>query len=215
MKHIDNRLVLMGIILLALGLIAVAEEKAVQPAPATEAVQPAQVTEAVQPAQVTEAVQPAQVTEAAPKATPAKPAKKKAKKTRTQPQQPAKQEIGTPAAETVKVEEKQKSAKEVLQTWLKNLRKKINQTQSKQGKLVAVGAVRGAEQDPTPLYWKGKKSEGLVQSAELKDFNDALEPALNDDVAGSKSKLEAFISAYPNSPMIPDAQEALKKLAEE
>ncbi|MCB4755658.1 MAG: hypothetical protein LHV69_01255 [Elusimicrobia bacterium] len=173
----------------------------------------------VEPASAEKKVEAPAQAPAAPQTTaPVKAAKKKvAKKTKKTPASAptmAPQQTGAPAT-PAKAEEKKKS-KETLQTWLKNLRKKINKTQSKPNKLIAVGAVRGDDkEDPTPLYWKGKAVDGAANEAELKAFNEALEPGLNGDAAGSKTKLEAFIAAFPQSPMVPDAQEALKKLAEE
>ncbi len=103
-----------------------------------------------------------------------------------------------------------------LQVWLNKMKKKIAGAETKHNKLVAVASVRGDDSaDVPPLYWKGKASEGPVALPELKEFEDAVNLALNGDKAGSTAKLQTFVSTYPDSPLKADAQETLNALAAE
>lgn len=120
-------------------------------------------------------------------------------------------------ASAVKVDDVQTSkkskARESFEMWLKEMKKRVARSQTRQNQLVAVAAVRGAEtQDTPPLYWKGKKAEGPVEAPELKDFEAALETSMAGDPAAAKEKLQAFILAYPKSSMAPDAKETLNRL---
>ncbi len=97
-------------------------------------------------------------------------------------------------------------------SWLKDLKRRVARTRARQNQLVTVAAVRGAEAtDAPPLYWKGKKSSGPVDSAELDKFENAIEAT----IAGkpeAKDMLRSFVSSYPKSPLVADANTALKKL---
>jgi len=97
--------------------------------------------------------------------------------------------------------------------WIKELKKKLARSQARQNQVVAVAAVRGTETpDSPPLYWKGKKSEGAVSSPEVKEFEMALDSALNGKSDDSAQQLQAFVTKYPESPLAEDAAEALEKL---
>jgi len=190
-KFIMKKIIITLSLLLTAGLIVRAEETSA--APQTPSAAPAEQVAAETPVEQVAAETPAQPS--------AKPVKKKKKKKAQKIPAVTPQTAAPASIPTVKVEAPQKS-NEGLQNWLKNLRKKINNTQSKPNKLVAVGAVRGDDtQDPAPLYWKGKHADGAAGDTELTEFNAALDLAMNGDTAGSKSKLETFISAHPQSPM--------------
>lgn len=106
--------------------------------------------------------------------------------------------------------------KDTFMAWLKDMKKKVDRTQARQNQIVAVAAVRGDETaDSPPLYWKGKKVSGNVESEELKKFEEALDQAMTGDSTASKEKLESFITTYPNSPLVVDAKETLQKLDQE
>lgn len=102
---------------------------------------------------------------------------------------------------------------ESLQAWLKDLKKRVNHSQTQKNQIVAVAAVRGAETpDSPPLYWKGKTAEGPTNMPELKDFETAVDSALTADPMEAKEKLQSFILAYPKSSLVSDAQETLNRL---
>jgi TolA-binding protein len=102
-----------------------------------------------------------------------------------------------------------------LQVWLSRLKKKVARAESKHAKLTAVAAVRGDEtSDTPPLYWKGRSSEGQVALPELKEFDDAINTALNGDAGNAKTKLESFLGTYPQSPLADEAKETLTLLSE-
>ncbi len=120
------------------------------------------------------------------------------------------------ATEGVPVEKKEASQKDSLSVWLTKMKKRLARTQSKHNQLVAVAAVRGDKAtDATPLYWKGKTSEGPVDMPEIKAFEEAVDLASKGDNAKAKTKLEAFVSTYPQSPLVVDAQETLSLLTNE
>ncbi len=106
-----------------------------------------------------------------------------------------------------------KKTSESFQSWLKEMKKRVAHTNTKQNQLVAVAAVRGSETpDTPPLYWKGKKGEGKVQAPEIKDFETAIDAALSGDSVAAKEKLQSFVLAYPQSSLVADANETLTKL---
>lgn len=76
----------------------------------------------------------------------------------------------------------------------------------------AVGGVRGAKDMTQALYWKGEESEVEVQEVELKQFNLALEQALEGNVQGSLKGFEDFLAQYPDSPLREDAENAVREL---
>jgi TolA-binding protein len=99
--------------------------------------------------------------------------------------------------------------------WLKKLKERVSRTQAKHNQLIAVGAVRGAEAtDSVPFYWKGKKIETPVAPNELAEFDEALNAALKGDNANAKEKLAGFVANHPTSPLVADANEALRTLNE-
>ena len=99
-----------------------------------------------------------------------------------------------------------------LDSWLKDLRKRVAKTRARQNQVVAVAAVRGSDtEDAPPLYWKGKKSTGPVEEKELAAFESAVEAAINGKPE-AKDELKAFITTYPKSPMAGDANAALARL---
>lgn len=114
------------------------------------------------------------------------------------------------AVSSVKPAEKRRMT---FEGWLKDLKKRVARTRARPNQLVAVAAVRGAEQDMAPkLYWKGKKSQGPVAATELDDFEKAVDSALAGEPDAQK-KLQAFMSAYPKSSLNPDAHTALDRLS--
>lgn len=109
----------------------------------------------------------------------------------------------------------QQSRREALQSWLRDLKKKIASAQpaNKKSQPVSVAAVRGDEtSEGAPLYWKGVKGSSQTSAAELKAFDEAIDAALGSDSVAAKGKLQSFLTAYPKSPMASDAQQALKRL---
>lgn len=145
--------------------------------------------------------------EAAPQTSPAKTTASKKKKTA------AKKPIEKTAVAAPATEKKQ-SMNQGLQEWLTRMKKRVSAARSKQNKLGAVAAVRGDEKsDPPPLYWKGKEGEKAVDSAEIEEFNAAVEMALKGDADAAKQKLQQFVNAHPQSPLLPDANETLAKLS--
>ncbi len=111
------------------------------------------------------------------------------------------------------VEPKKRHTSAAFQAWLKEMKKRISKTTTKNNQLVAVAAVRGDDTpDAPPLYWKGKKSEGQVASSEVADFEKAIDTAMTGDPMDAKEKLQSFLLAYPKSSMAADAQETLTRL---
>ncbi|MCG3203868.1 MAG: hypothetical protein KCHDKBKB_00545 [Elusimicrobia bacterium] len=132
------------------------------------------------------------------------------KKTKTAKSKPVPQS-------SVKLEEvstvKKKSNNKALLAWIENLKKRIHKTNAQSKQLVAVAAVRGTESIETPpLYWKGKKAEGMVAIEEVKEFEQVIETVENGDPEVAKEQLRNFISSYPKSSLLADAQETLSKM---
>jgi TolA-binding protein len=108
---------------------------------------------------------------------------------------------------------KKKSFSKSFSKWLKKMKKRVANSEAKYNQVIAVASVRGNKaQDPTPLYWKGKKVEGPVEMPELKKFDKALDMALTGDDISAKAHLEDFIKTYPNSALVDDAKETLAML---
>ena len=100
-----------------------------------------------------------------------------------------------------------------LQAWLKDLRKKLDRSNTQSKQLVAVAAVRGSDQpDAPPLYWKGKSSEEKIAGSEAADFGNAVDAAMNGDNVAAKEKLQSFVTTYPHSPLVAEANETLSRL---
>src|SRR5258708_7473073 len=109
---------------------------------------------------------------------------------------------------------KKRTASEAFQAWLKEMKKRIQKTNTKPNQIVAVAAVRGNEvPDSPPLYWKGKKAEGKVDAFEMKDFSPAIDPASKGEGEAAKKQLQAFMDAYPKSSLMADAKETMNRLS--
>ncbi|MFN0118700.1 MAG: hypothetical protein ACKVQC_10490 [Elusimicrobiota bacterium] len=104
------------------------------------------------------------------------------------------------------------SKKSGMSSWLMELKNKIARNKAKNNKIVAVGAVRGAEiEDAPPLYWKGKTSESVVSQNEMDDFEKAVDMSIQGD-GSAKLLFENFITKYPQSSLVADANEAILKI---
>ena len=114
----------------------------------------------------------------------------------------------------IKTDQTQKSSRsESFQMWLREVKKRIARAQTRNNQVVAVAAVRGSETpDSPPLYWKGKNASGPVEASELKQFDEAIDTALTSDPGSAKEKLQAFLSAHPQSPLAGEARETLNQL---
>jgi TolA-binding protein len=97
-----------------------------------------------------------------------------------------------------------------------SLRKKI-ETMTPKKKLVAttaVGGVRGALVESEDLYWKGEKTEILIDETELEDFNNALVLYEAGNTEGAQNAFGKFISDYPESKLLADANQALELITQ-
>jgi TolA-binding protein len=117
------------------------------------------------------------------------------------------------SAPDVSASPRPKSMSRNLEEWLAKMKKRVAASRAKQNKVVAVASVRGDDKsDPTPLYWKGKESEKVVDKADLDEFNSAMELAESGDKQGAAGKLEQFVSARPQSPLVDDAKQTIVML---
>lgn len=80
-----------------------------------------------------------------------------------------------------------------------------------QNRAVVTAGVRGAETTDSLInpYWKGDKTDDPDYIKELTEFNSAHQLAENGDLPSAVKALSAFISAYDNSDLKPNAQFAL------
>lgn len=102
-----------------------------------------------------------------------------------------------------------------MSAWLQDLKKRLSHSKARQNQIVAVAAVRGNETpDSPPLYWKGKKTAGEVEASDLQQFEEAVDQAIDGKAEDSLQKLQAFVTNHPDSPLVADAQETIKKLEE-
>ena len=116
---------------------------------------------------------------------------------------------------TVKIDSQTETPKRglspTIQALLNRMKEKVTKSYAKENRIVAVGAVRGAEAQ-TDLYWKGSKKEARVAMTEVQEFDAAVSSALSGDNASAVSKLESFIGSHPESPLKDDATETLSVL---
>lgn len=95
-----------------------------------------------------------------------------------------------------------------------SLRKKI-ETLTPKKKLVAttaVGGVRGALIESEDLYWKGERIPEEVDPKEIADFDNALVLYESGNHDGAKSAFGKFVTDYPESKLVADANKALTLL---
>lgn len=112
-------------------------------------------------------------------------------------------------------EEATKPKEEATSLW-DSLRKKI-ETFTPKKKLVAttaVGGVRGALVESDDLYWKGELAKKEINTKELEDFANALTLYESGNSEGAKNAFGKFISDYPESKLVADANQALELLAQ-
>jgi len=96
-----------------------------------------------------------------------------------------------------------------------SIRKKI-ETFTPKKKLIAttaVGGVRGALVESDDLYWKGEISEKVIDANEFDEFENALTLYESGNSEGAHSAFSQFVSDYPDSILIPDANQALDLLS--
>lgn len=94
--------------------------------------------------------------------------------------------------------------------------------QKKTTATTAVGGVRGAkDQAADSLYWKSEERmperaeepSPAIDETEYARFSEALQAASAGKRDEATTKFTAFLKDYPQSPLRPDAEEALKTLA--
>lgn len=99
-----------------------------------------------------------------------------------------------------------------LAEWLAVVQKKIESIVPKKIRPLSSGvaAVRGTKEEATvKLYWKGKKSEELVTEEEMMEFKAAIELVAGSERVAAITRLEKFLTQYPDSALIPDAKKTL------
>lgn len=110
-----------------------------------------------------------------------------------------------------------------LLSWFKHVKEGLSESSvgsyRQHGRISAVAAVRGAEQDsvdPQKPVWKsaaaGKKSKAL--KAQRVELAAAVDAALAGKLEESRAKLDAFEKAHPDSALLADAKEIRGKLEE-
>lgn len=102
---------------------------------------------------------------------------------------------------------------DALGFWEK-LRVKIEQMapQKKVSATTAVGGVRGAKVVADDVYWKGEKAAVVVDADELEAFKSAMALAAGGEQAKAQAAFTEFVSKNPDSPLRPDADQALVQL---
>ena len=99
-----------------------------------------------------------------------------------------------------------------LADWLKVMQKKIDKIMPKKIQPLSTGVagIRGTNEDASvKLYWKGKKSDELVTEDEMKEFKAAIDLIARGERAAVVTRLEKFLTQYPDSALIPDAKKTL------
>lgn len=108
-----------------------------------------------------------------------------------------------------------KQKEEATSLW-DSLRKKI-ETLTPKKKLsatTAVGGVRGALVETEDLYWKGERTIEEINPKELKDFDNALVLYEAGNSDGAKNAFGKFVTDYPESILVSDANKALGHLGQ-
>jgi TolA-binding protein len=100
-----------------------------------------------------------------------------------------------------------------LSFWEK-LRAKIEQVapQKKLKATTAVGGVRGAKMAADDVYWKGEKVASGVDADELEAFKQAMALVAAGEVQKAQAAFGEFVAKNPDSPLRPDAEQALAQL---
>jgi len=83
-----------------------------------------------------------------------------------------------------------------------------HQRQSARAEVVYTAGIRGAESTETLIqpYWKDDFSEDKAFQQELKQFSLAQQLMDKGDLSASVDAFDSFISQYPNSDLLPNAQ---------
>jgi TolA-binding protein len=76
----------------------------------------------------------------------------------------------------------------------------------------AVGGVRGSKASAEVLYWKGEEEILEVAEGEYAHFQEAYQSAVAGNKEEAVNKFQAFLQAFPQSPLGEDARRALKEL---
>ncbi|MCW8825566.1 MAG: hypothetical protein OQK78_03985 [Gammaproteobacteria bacterium] len=121
----------------------------------------------------------------------------------------------TVCAQPLYAEETNQPKEESTSLW-DSLRKKI-ETFTPKKKLVAttaVGGVRGALVESDDLYWKGEIAIKEIDPKELGDFENALVLYESGNTEGAQNAFNKFLSDYPESKLVTDANQALELLAQ-
>ena len=99
-----------------------------------------------------------------------------------------------------------------LADWLKVIQKKIERTVPKKIQPLSTGVagVRGTKEDASvKLYWKGKPNDEPITEEEMTEFKAAIDLVARGERAGAGTRLEKFLTQYPDSALIPDAKKTL------
>ncbi len=78
-----------------------------------------------------------------------------------------------------------------------------------------VAGVKGAKNDRTDIYWKGKEKKVEINEDELEKFKLAMENLNNGEKAESLKKFEAFLQEFPKSPLHAEGTQAVQLLKAE
>ncbi|OGR07584.1 MAG: hypothetical protein A2511_09245 [Deltaproteobacteria bacterium RIFOXYD12_FULL_50_9] len=102
------------------------------------------------------------------------------------------------------------------QSFWNRVRAKIEQIIPKKNvaKETVVGGVRGDKEERVDLYWKGADEKAVSAPAEeIEAFQKALEYADKGEKEAARAAFDKFLTTYPDSSLLPDAQQALQFLA--
>lgn len=78
-----------------------------------------------------------------------------------------------------------------------------------------VAGVKGAKNDRTDIYWKGKEKKIEISEDELQKFNLAMEAQGNGEKAAALKHFEAFLKEFPKSPLHAEGTQAVQLLKAE
>lgn len=78
-----------------------------------------------------------------------------------------------------------------------------------------VAGVKGAKNDRTDIYWKGKEKKIVISEDELQKFNVAMELQSSGEKAKALKQFEVFLQEFPKSPLHADGTQAVQILKEE
>ena len=122
-----------------------------------------------------------------------------------------------------RAEDTMKSRIAALKTWFQHFQEGLDESIAGEDRqntdIVAVAAVRGAQQDaaePNKVYWKddAKTKKAAQTKKEKSELSAALTKILGGNIKEGEAALDAFEKSHPHSRLLADARKASEKAKE-